>query len=113
MLQKDLVKQVSSGVSLGGYSMSTLLNHNSMIKLANNSYHSLCISCAFNVTTAIFNHCFNFDSPEHGVVSCPHKKYQKNILYDNNNFIEIKQIQGGSGGGKTWAKCSDKKGQAN
>ena len=64
---------------MGGYSLSTLVKINLIAKLANTSYHSLCTSGAFNVPTASFNPCFNVDVPNHGVGSCPKKKYHKKI----------------------------------
>ena len=40
MIQQERVKNLSSGVSMGGYPMSTLVKINSIVKLANTSYHS-------------------------------------------------------------------------
>ena len=79
MLHQERVKQLSSGVLMGRYSLSTLVKIKSIVKWSNNSYHSLCTSGAINVPTASFNPCFNFDAPNHGVGSLPHKKYQNNI----------------------------------
>ena len=113
MLQQEGAKQLSSGVSMGVDSLSTLVKINSIVKLDNNSYHSLCTSGAFNIPNAIFDSCFNCDAPDHGVVSCPNKKYQKNIAENKKKFIKMKKIQGGSGGIKMWAKRSNKKGRTN
>ena len=46
-------------------------------------------------------------------VSIPHKKYEKKIAENKNNFIEMKQLQVVNGGGKMWAKRSNEKGWAN
>ena len=94
MLQKERVKHLSSGLSMGGDSLSTSLKIKSIVKLANTPYHSLCTSGAFNVPTAIFNPCLNCDSPDHGVGSCPHKKFQKKIAENKRKFIKIKQSKG-------------------
>ena len=77
---------------MGGDSLSTIAKVNFIFKLADTSCHSFGVSGAFNVPTASFNHCFDFDSPDNGVGSCPHKKYQKKISDNKKNFIEIKQI---------------------
>ena len=69
MLHQERVKQVSSGVSMVGDSMSTLMKIKSMVKLANTSYHSLCASGEFNVTTVSFHPCFNYVAPNHGIGS--------------------------------------------
>ena len=79
MLQKERVKNLSSGLSMGGYSLSTLVKVKSIVKLSNNFYHSLCTSGAFNVPTISFSTCFNFDVPDHGVSSFPHKNDHNNI----------------------------------
>ena len=113
MLQQERVKQLSSGVSMGGYSLSTLLKLNSIVKLDNTSYRSLCKSGAFNIPTASFNRCFNCDARDHGVGSSPHNKYQEKIAENKKNFIKMKQIQGGSGGGKTWDNRSNNRGRTN
>ena len=42
MLQQERVKHISSGVSMRKYSLSKLVNINSIVKLDNISYHSLC-----------------------------------------------------------------------
>ena len=89
------------------------MNIKSIVKLANTSYQSLCILGAFNVPTASFNPCLDFDEPNHGVGNCPQKKDQKNISKNKKNFINVNQSPGGSVGEKTWAKRSNKKGQAN
>ena len=89
------------------------MNTKSIVKLANTSYHSLCTSVAFNVTTASFNNCFNFDAPDHIVISCPYKKDQNNIAGNKKKFIDMMKTQGGNGGGKTWSKHINKKGRAN
>ena len=47
------------------------------------------------------------------VVSLKHKKDKKNISENKKKIIEIKQIQGESGGGKTWSKRSNNKGKTN
>ena len=80
-----------------------------IVKLSNTSYHSLFTSGAFNISTISFNTCFYCDSFDHGVGILPHRKYQMIIVENNNNIINMKQIQGGSGGGKNWANCSNKK----
>ena len=113
MLQQERVKHLSSGVSIRGDSLSTLVNIKFIGKLANNSYHSLCTSGALNVPTAILNYCFKCDATDHGVVSFPHKKDQNKTAENNNKFIRMKKSQGGNGGGKTWAKHSNKKGWNN
>ena len=59
--------------------LSKLVKTKSVVNLSNTSYHSLCTSGAFNVPTASFNSCFNFDAPDHGFGSFPHNKYQNNI----------------------------------
>ena len=109
MVQKDRVKHLSSGFSMGGHSLSTLVKIKYIVKWANTSYYSLCTSCEFNVPTAIFNPCFNCDAPAHGVVSLPHKKDQNKIAKNKNKFIDMKQIQGGNGWGNSWANFSNKK----
>ena len=109
MLQQESVKHLSSGVSKKVDSLSTLAKIKYIVKLANTSYHSFCTSGAFNVTTASFNHCFDCDAPNHGIGSCPHKKDQKSIAENKKKLIKMKQIQGGNGGGKMWAKQSNKK----
>ena len=60
--------------------LSILVKTNSVVKLANTSYHSLFTAGALNVPTASFNSFFNCDAPEHGFDSCPRKKYQNNIV---------------------------------
>ena len=59
ILQQERVKHLSSGVSMGGDSMSTLVKIRFIVKLYNTSYHYLCISGALNVPNEIFNTCFN------------------------------------------------------
>ena len=113
MLHQESIKQLISGVSMGGYSLYTSVNIKSIVKLANTYYHYLCTSGSFNVPTPSFNTCFNCYAPKHGVDIFPHNKDQKNILENKKKLIEMKQIQGGSGGGKTWAKHSNKKGWDN
>ena len=56
---------------------------------------------------------FYCDSPNHGVISLPHKKYLNNIAENKKKFITMNQSQGGSGGGKACAKRSNKKGWIN
>ena len=90
-------------------SLSILVKIKSIVKLDNTSYHCLCTSYAFNIPTTSFNTCFYCDELDHGVGILPHRKYQMNIVENNNNIINMKQIQGGSGGGKNWANCSNKK----
>ena len=94
MLQKEHVKHISIGVSMGGDSLSTSLKIKSIVKLANTPYHSLCTPGAFNVPTAIFNYCLNCDSPDHVVGSCPHKKFQENIAENKRKFIDMNQNKG-------------------
>ena len=84
-----------------GYLLSILVKRKSVVKLAYTSYHSLCTLGAFNVPTASFNPFFNCDAPDHGFGSCPHKEYQENIAENKKKFINTKQSQCGSGGGKT------------
>ena len=69
ILQQKSVKQLSSGVSMGGNPLSTLVKIKYMVKLANTSNHYLCTLVEFNVPTASFNPCFDCDAPEHGVIS--------------------------------------------
>ena len=96
-----------------GDSLSILVIIKCIVKLSNTSYHSLCTSGAFNISTISFNTCFYCDSLDHGVNIFPHRKYQMNIAENKKNIINMKQIQGGSGGGKTWANRSNKKGRTN
>ena len=98
---------------MGGDTISILVDINSIVKLSNTSYHSLCTSDTFNIPTASFNPCFDCDALSHGVGSFPHKKDQKKISEKKKKFIKMKQIQGGSGGCKMWVKLSNKKGWAN
>ena len=91
MIQKERVKQLGSIVSMGLYSLSTSVNIKSVIKLDNTSYHYLCTSVAFNVTTASFNPCFSCDATNHGVCSFPHRKDQKKIVGNKNKFIDMKK----------------------
>ena len=93
MIQQERVKHIISGVSIGGYSLSKLVKTNSIVKLSNNYYHSLCTPGALNDPTKIFNPCFNFVTPDHGVGSCPHNKYKKNIAENKKKFIDMKQTQ--------------------
>ena len=93
--------------------MPTLAKIKSIIKLANTSYQSLCTLGALNIPTAGFNHCFNCDSLNHGAGSFPHKKCHKKIAEKKKKFTEMKKSQGGSGGGKIWAKRSNKNGWTN
>ena len=113
MIQQERVKHISSGVSMRKYSLSKLVNINSIVKLDNISYHSLCTSGAFNVPIARFDPCFDFDSPDHGVGILPQKKYQKNIAENKKKFIEMKKIQVVNGGGKMWANLINNKGWDN
>ena len=113
MLQKECVKHLSIGVSMGGDLLSTSLKIKSIVKLANTPYHYLCTSGAFNVPTANVNYCLNCDSPDHVFGSFPHKKFQKKISENKRKFIDMNQSKGWSGGGKTWAKNSNKKGRTN
>ena len=46
-------------------------------------------------------------------VSIPHKKYEKKIAENKNNFIEMKQLQVVNGGGKMWANLINNKGWDN
>ena len=100
-------------MSMVGDLLSKLVKTKCIVKWSNTSYHSLCTSGALNVPTAILNSCFNCDATDHGVVSCPHKKDQNKTAENNNKFIRMKKSQGGNGGGKTWAKHSNKKGWNN
>ena len=113
MLQQERSKNISSGVSMGWDSLSTLVNIKSIVKWTKTSYHSFCKSGAFNVPNAGFNPCFNCDVPNHGIVSFPQKKDQKKISENKKKFIKMKQSQGVNGGGKTCEKISNKKGRAN
>ena len=89
-------------------SLSILVKIKSIVKLDNTSYHCLCTSDAFNIPTTSFNTCFYCDELDHGVGILPHRKYQKNIAENNKKFINTKQSQCGSVGGKTWANHSNK-----
>ena len=113
MIQQERVKQLSSGVSMGGDFLSKWVKTNPIVKLANNSYRSLCKSGAFNVPTSSFNSCFNCNAPDHDVGSFPQKRYQKKISGEKKKFIKIKKIQGENGGVKTWDKISNKKCKVN
>ena len=94
-------------------SLSILVNIKCIVNLDKTSYHSLCTSSAFNIYTTSFNACFYCDSLDHGVNIFPHRKYQMNIAENKKNIINMKQSQGVSGGGKTWANRSNKKGRTN
>ena len=113
MLHQERIKQFNGVLSMGGNSLSTLVKIKSVVKLANNSYHSLCIPGAFNDVTTSFNTCFNCAATEHGIVSFPERKYQNEIAENKNKFIDVKQSQGESEGVKTWAKRSNKKSLTN
>ena len=113
MIQKERVKQLSSVVSVGGDSIYILVKIKFIVKFSKTSYHSLCTAGSFNVPTASFDPCFNFDVPNHGVGSFPHEKNQKKLAENKKKCIDKKQIQGGSGGGKTWSNCINKKFRTN
>ena len=91
------------------YSLSILVKIKCIVKLDKTSYHYLCTSGAFNISTTSFNTCFYRVSLDHGVGIFPHRQYQMNIAKNKKNIINMKQIQGGSERGKTWANCSNKK----
>ena len=74
MLQKERVKQLSSGLPMGGYSLSILVKIKSTVNLPNTYYHSLFTSGAFNVPTESFNLCFSCDVTDHGICIFHHKK---------------------------------------
>ena len=70
--------------------LSILVKIKSIVKSSNTSYHSLCTSGALNFPTTSFNPCFNCDAPDNGFDSCPHKKYQNNIVENKKKFINMK-----------------------
>ena len=75
MIQKKRVKQLSSGVSIGGYSLSILPKMKSIVKLSNSSYDSLRTSGAFNVPAVSFSPCLNCVATYHGIHNCTCKRY--------------------------------------
>ena len=60
--------------------LSILVKTKSIVKLSNTSHHSLCTPGSFNVPTASFDPIFSCYTPDHVFGSCPHKKFQKNIV---------------------------------
>ena len=82
-------------------SLSTLVKIKSMVKLANNSYHSLCSPGACNVSTAslilisILMHLIM------ELVFSLKRNIRIRLRNNNKKFIYMKQLQGRSGGGTT------------